>query len=283
MQAFKISKSITDRNVESIGLYFKDVSKSKILSKEEEAELYSEIKKGNKKAIEKLITANLRFVISVAKKYQGNGLSLVDLIQEGNVGLIKAAELFDPDRGIKFISYAVWWIRQSIMKALSDQSRTIRLPLNQISCLSKVNKISEKFEQAHDRKPSVNELEDIINIPANKLNMSMALTGSTVSLDSKIKDDSESTLVDIIPDSCKPSDYDTGKNDLPRTIRTILNTLSNRDSDIIKMAFGIDMFPMPLTEVASKFGIGYERARQIQQATLKKIKEKYYKPLQELL
>ena len=283
MQAFKISKSITDRSIESIGLYFKDVSKSKILSKEEEAKLYSEIKKGNKKAIEKLITANLRFVISVAKKYQGSGLSLVDLIQEGNVGLIKAAELFDPDRGIKFISYAVWWIRQSIMKALSDQSRTIRLPLNQISCLSKVNKISEKFEQAHNRKPSVNELEDIINIPANKLNMSMALTGSTVSLDSKIKDDSESTLVDIIPDSCKPSDYDTGKNDLPRTIRTILNTLSNRDSDIIKMAFGIDMFPMPLTEVASKFGIGYERARQLQQAALKKIKEKYYKPLQELL
>ena len=144
MQAFKISKSITDRSIESIGLYFKDVSKSKILSKEEEAKLYSEIKKGNKKAIEKLITANLRFVISVAKKYQGNGLSLVDLIQEGNLGLIKAAEVFDPDRGIKFISYAVWWIRQSIMKALSGQSRTIRLPLNQISCLSKVNKISEK-------------------------------------------------------------------------------------------------------------------------------------------
>lgn len=283
MQAFKISKSITDRSIESIGLYFKDVSKSKILSKEEEAELYSEIKKGNKKAIEKLITANLRFVISVAKKYQGNGLSLVDLIQEGNLGLIKAAEVFDPDRGIKFISYAVWWIRQSIMKALSDQSRTIRLPLNQISCLSKVNKVSEKFEQTHNRKPSVNELEDIINIPANKLNMSMALTGSTVSLDSKIKDDSESTLVDIIPDSCKPSDYDTGKNDLPRTIRAILDTLSNRDSDILRMAFGIDMFPMPLTEVASKFGIGYERARQLQQATLKKIREKYYKPLQELL
>ena len=283
MQAFKISKSITDRNVESIGLYFKDVSRNKVLSAEEESQLYSEIKKGNKKAIDKLITSNLRFVISVAKKYQGNGLSLVDLIQEGNLGLIKAAEVFDPDRGIKFISYAVWWIRQSIMKALSDQSRTIRLPLNQISCLSKVNKVSEKFEQAHNRKPSVNELEDIINIPANKLNMSMALTGSTVSLDSKIKDDSESTLVDIIPDSCKPSDYDTGKNDLPRTIRTILNTLSNRDSDIIKMAFGIDMFPMPLTEVASKFGIGYERARQLQQAALKKIKEKYYKPLQELL
>lgn len=283
MQAFKISKSITDRNVESIGLYFKDVSRNKVLSAEEEAKLYSEIKKGNKKAIDKLITANLRFVISVAKKYQGNGLSLVDLIQEGNLGLIKAAEVFDPDRGIKFISYAVWWIRQSIMKALSDQSRTIRLPLNQISCLSKVNKVSEKFEQTHNRKPSVNELEDIINIPANKLNMSMALTGSTVSLDSKIKDDSESTLVDIIPDSCKPSDYDTGKNDLPRTIRTILDTLSNRDSDIIKMAFGIDMFPMPLTEVASKFGIGYERARQLQQAALKKIREKYYKPLQELL
>ena len=283
MQAFKISKSITDRNVESIGLYFKDVSRNKVLSAEEESKLYSEIKKGNKKAIDKLITANLRFVISVAKKYQGNGLSLVDLIQEGNLGLIKAAEVFDPDRGIKFISYAVWWIRQSIMKALSDQSRTIRLPLNQISCLSKVNKISEKFEQTHNRKPSVNELEDIINIPANKLNMSMALTGSTVSLDSKIKDDSESTLVDIIPDSCKPSDYDTGKNDLPRTIRTILDTLSNRDSDILRMAFGIDMFPMPLTEVASKFGIGYERARQLQQATLKKIREKYYKPLQELL
>lgn len=283
MQSFKISKSITDRNIESIGLYFKDVSRNKVLSAEEEAQLYSEIKKGNKKAIDKLITANLRFVISVAKKYQGNGLSLVDLIQEGNLGLIKAAEVFDPDRGIKFISYAVWWIRQSIMKALSDQSRTIRLPLNQISCLSKVNKISEKFEQTHNRKPSVNELEDIINIPANKLNMSMALTGSTVSLDSKIKDDSESTLVDIIPDSCKPSDYDTGKNDLPRTIRAILDTLSNRDSDILRMAFGIDMFPMPLTEVASKFGIGYERARQLQQATLKKIREKYYKPLQELL
>lgn len=283
MQAFKISKSITDRNVESIGLYFKDVSRNKVLSAEEESKLYSEIKKGNKKAIDKLITSNLRFVISVAKKYQGNGLSLVDLIQEGNLGLIKAAEVFDPDRGIKFISYAVWWIRQSIMKALSDQSRTIRLPLNQISCLSKVNKVSEKFEQTHNRKPSVNELEDIINIPANKLNMSMALTGSTVSLDNKIKDDSESTLVDIIPDSCKPSDYDTGKNDLPRTIRTILDTLSNRDSDILRMAFGIDMFPMPLTEVASKFGIGYERARQLQQATLKKIREKYYKPLQELL
>lgn len=169
------------------------------------------------------------------------------------------------------------------MKALSDQSRTIRLPLNQISCLSKVNKISEKFEQAHDRKPSVNELEDIINIPANKLNMSMALTGSTVSLDNRIKEDSESTLVDIIPDSCKPSDYDTGKDDLPRTIKAILGTLSNRDSDILRMAFGIDMFPMPLTEIASKFGIGYERARQLQQAALKRIRGKYYKQLQELL
>ena len=175
MKSFKITPSITDRQDTSLGLYFKDVSKLSMISPEEEIELTKKIKNGDEKAAEKLIKANLRFVISVAKQYQGKGLPLVDLIQEGNCGLIEASKKFDETRGFRFISYAVWWIRQSIMKAISDQCRTIRIPMSQVVCISKINKASEKFEQKHGRKPSPEELEQDTNIEVSKIARSLII------------------------------------------------------------------------------------------------------------
>ena len=242
MKSFKITQSITDRQDASLGLYFKDVSKLSLLSPEEEIELTRRVKEGDEKAIKKLIESNLRFVISVAKQYQGRGLSLVDLIQEGNCGLIQSAYLFDPDKGFKFISYAVWWIRQSIMKAISEQCRTIRVPMNQVVCINKINKATEKFEQLNGRKPSLEELEEETNIEAEKINSATTSTGRTVSLESPLKDEDVSCLLDIIPDEgATPADSDATRNDLSKGIEAILAKLSYRDSDILRMSFHIEI------------------------------------------
>lgn len=284
MKSFKISQSITDRQDASLNFYFKDVSRQPMISQEEEIELTKKIKEGNEAAVNKLVEANLRFVISVAKQYQNKGLALVDLIQEGNIGLIEAARKFDETRGFRFISYAVWWIRQSIIKALSDQCRTIRVPANQVVCMNKINKVIEQFEQQHDRKPSTGELEELTNIDYDKICLAMSAMNRSVSLESPIKDEDTSCLLDIIPnDGAVSTDTEVSKNDLSNEIERIFSKLSYRDRDILRMSFGIGMNPMTNEEIAKRFGIGSERVRQIQHNALKHIKNKYIKELKDLL
>ena len=280
MKSFKITQSITDRQDASLGLYFKEVSKYPTLNSDEEYELTS--KKRDSKVINKLVQANLRFVISVAKQYQGTGVPLVDLIQYGNIGLIKAAELFDSNRGIKFISYAVWWIRQSILKGISNQCRTVRVPVNQLLCINKINKFSEKFEQENYRRPSINELEDNLDINTDKIIFVTSSANISVSLESNIDDNT--CLLDIIPNNnIVSTDNEATKNDLSSEIEKILSKLPDRNSDTIRMIFGIGMSPMALEEVANKFGVGQERIRQIIRSTLKCIRSRYSKKLKDLL
>ena len=284
MKSFKITQSITDRQDASLGLYFKDVSKLPMISPEKEIELAKKAKKGDEKAIQELVKANLRFVISVAKQYQGKGIPLIDLIQEGSLGIIQAAKLFDPNKGFRFISYAVWWIRQSIMKAISEQCRTIRVPMSQVVCINKINKATEKFEQLNGRKPSLEELEEETKIEASKINSTMASAGRTISLESPLKDEEISRLLDIIPDEgAIPADSTATKNDLSNSIEAILAKLSYRDSDILRMSFGIGMQPMPNDEIANRFGIGTERVRQIQHSAINFIRKNYINDLKELL
>lgn len=284
MKSFKITQSITDRQDASLGLYFKDVSKLSLLSPEEEIKLTKKVKEGDEKAKNKLIESNLRFVISVAKQYQGKGLPLVDLIQEGSLGMIEAATKFNPDKGFRFISYAVWWIRQSIMKAISEQCRTIRVPMSQVVYINKINKATERFEQLNGRKPSLEELEEETKIEASKINSTMTSAGRAISLESPLKDEEVSCLLDIIPDEgATPADSDATRNDLSNGIEAILAKLSYRDSDILRMSFGIGMQPMPNDEIANRFGIGTERVRQIQHSAINFIRKNYINDLKELL
>lgn len=284
MKGLKITQSITDRQDASLSLYFKDVSKQPMISAEDEIELTKKVKGGDTKAEEKLIKSNLRFVISVAKQYQGKGLPLVDLIQEGNIGMIQAAKLFDPDKGFKFISYAVWWIRQSIIKALSDQCRTIRMPMSQVVCLNKIAKVSSKFEQENERPPSPEELEEETNIESKKVNKIIAFNHKTVSLNTPFNDDDVSCLLDVIPNNnVSPLDESLNNNDLTNSIEGVLSKLSYRESDIIRMSFGIGMQPMSNDEIANRFGIGSERVRQIQHSALKHIRKNYSDKLKNLL
>lgn len=284
MRSFKISQLITDRQDASLGIYFKDVSKQPLISPEKEIELTKKIKEGSTSAANELIKANLRFVISVAKQYQGKGLPLIDLIQEGNCGLIEASKKFDETRGFRFISYAVWWIRQSIMKAISDQCRTIRLPMSQVVCLSKLNKASEKFEQENGRQPSLDELEDATNIDKKKINSTLSSNNRSVSLDSPFKDEDVSCLLDVLPneDAIK-ADSTINKDDLTNSIEYVLSKLSYRERDILRMSFGIGMHSMPNDEIANRFGIGSERVRQIQHSAINKIKKNYSNELKDLL
>ena len=284
MRSFKISQSITDRQDASLNSYFKDVSRQPMISQEEEIELTKKIKEGNEAAVKKLVEANLRFVISVAKQYQNKGLALVDLIQEGNIGLIEAARKFDETRGFRFISYAVWWIRQAIIKALSDQCRTIRIPANQVVCMNKINKVIEQFEQQHGRKPSIGELEELTDIDHDTICLTMSAMNRSVSLESPIKDEDASCLLDIIPnDGAVSTDTEVSKNDLSNEIERILSKLSYRDRDILRMSFGIGMNPMTNEEIARRFGIGSERVRQIQHSAINYLRVKYINNLKELL
>ena len=284
MRSFKISQSITDRQDASLNSYFKDVSRQPMISQEEEIELTKKIKEGDETAVKKLVEANLRFVISVAKQYQNKGLALVDLIQEGNLGLLEAARKFDETRGFRFISYAVWWIRQAIIKALSDQCRTIRIPANQIVCMNKINKVIEQFEQQHGRKPSIGELEELTDIDHDTICLTMSAMNRSVSLESPIRDEDASCLLDIIPnDGAVSTDAEVAKNDLSKEIERILSKLSYRDRDILRMSFGIGMNPMTNEEIARRFGIGSERVRQIQHSAINYLRAKYINDLKELL
>ena len=284
MKSFKITQSITDRKDASLRIYFKDVSKLSLISQEEEIKLAKRIQQGDKQAENELVKANLRFVISVAKSYQGKGIDLVDLIQEGNCGLIEGARKYNPDKGIKFISYAVWWIRQAIMRAISEQCRTVRVPMSQIVNMSKIAKMSEKFEQKNGRVPSINEIEEETNLNQKKINRSLASTYRSVSLESPFKDEDASCLLDVLPDdNSESTDTSTLKNDLVAEIERILSKLSYRDQDILRMSFGIGVQAMSNDEIANRFGIGSERVRQIQHSTIKYIRNKYKKKLSELL
>lgn len=284
MKSLRITQSITDRRDASLSSYFRDVSRIPLLTVEKEKELINRIKSGDKKAEGELIEANLRFVISVAKQYQNKGLPLVDLIQEGNLGMIQSIKHFNPDKGFKFISYAVWWIRQAIIKAISEQCRTIRVPANQAASINKINKAVEHFEQLYGRKPSTGELVELIDLDYDKVCLTMTLMNRSVSLESPIKDEDTSCLLDIIPnENTMSTDMEVSKDDLSNEIERILSKLSFRDRDIIRMSFGIGMNPMSNEEIAKRFGISSERVRQIQHGALGKIREKYSDTLRGLL
>lgn len=284
MKSFKITQSITDRKDASLGIYFKDVSKLSMITPEKEVELTKRIKLGDKAAANELVTANLRFVISVAKQYQNKGLDLVDLIQEGNIGMLEAAYKFDETRGYRFISYAVWWIRQSIMRAISEQCRTVRVPMSQIVNMSKINKMSEKFEQKNGRAPSMEEIEEETNLNRKKINMSLASTYRSVSLESPLRDEDVSCLLDVLPnDNSESTDTTALKSDLIIEIERVLSKLSYREQDVLRMSFGIGVQAMSNDEIANRFGIGGERIRQIQHSAISHIRNKYKNELSELL
>lgn len=284
MKSFKITQSITDRKDASLGIYFKDVSKLSMITPEKEVELTKRIKLGDNAAANELVTANLRFVISVAKQYQNKGLDLVDLIQEGNIGMLEAAHKFDETRGYRFISYAVWWVRQAIMRAISEQCRTVRVPMSQIVNMSKINKMSEKFEQKNGRAPSMEEIEEETNLNRKKINMSLASTYRSVSLESPFKDEDVSCLLDVLPnENSESTDTTALKSDLVIEIERILSKLSYREQDVLRMSFGIGVQAMSNDEIASRFGIGGERVRQIQHSAINRIRSKYKNELSELL
>ena len=283
MRQLKITKSITNRESASLDKYLQEIGREVLITVEEEVELAGRIRNGDRAALDKLTRANLRFVVSVAKQYQNQGLSLPDLINEGNLGLIKAAEKFDETRGFKFISYAVWWIRQSIIKALSDQCRTIRIPMNQVSYISKINKVLDKFEKEYERSPSIEEIKDETNINEDKILGILSYSGKTISLETPIKGEDTSCLIDILPNDTPSSDSSMFNEDIAKVINIILSTLSYRDGDVIRMSFGIGMEPMSNIEIANRFGIGTERVRQIQHSAINFIRKNYINDLKELL
>lgn len=273
MRQLKISKSITNRESASLEKYLSDISREEMLSIEEEVELAGRIRQGDRKALERLTKANLRFVVSVAKQYQNQGLSLPDLINEGNVGLIKAAERFDETRGFKFISYAVWWIRQAILQALAEQSRIVRLPLNQVGSLGKINKAFAKFEQENERNPSIEELAEKLDIPIEKLLDSMRVAGKHVSMDAPFADGEENSLLDVIADTGTPdTDNTLNQESLATEIERALSKLSERDSEIIRMFFGLNQPEKSLDEIADHFGLTRERVRQIKEKIIKRLR-----------
>jgi len=272
MRQLKITKSITNRESASLDKYLQEIGKEELITVEEEVELAQRIKKGDQAALEKLTRANLRFVVSVAKQYQNQGLSLPDLINEGNLGLIKAAEKFDETRGFKFISYAVWWIRQSILQALAEQSRIVRLPLNQVGSLNKINKAFSKFEQEHERKPSPEELAESLDLPADKVADTLRVSGRHVSVDAPFVDGEDNSLLDVLVNNDSPSaDRVLIMESLAKEIHRALATLTERESDIIRLFFGIGCQEMTLEEIGERFGLTRERVRQIKEtvATLK--------------
>lgn len=284
MKSFKITQSITERQDASLGMYFKDVSKQPLIDINEEIALTKKIKEGDKAAVDALVKANLRFVISVAKQYQNKGLDLVDLVQEGNIGLIEAAKRYDETRGFRFISYAVWWIRQSIMHAISDQCRTVRIPMSQVVYMNKINKATAKFEQEHGRKPSPEEIEEETNLSSDKISFTLSSSSIAVSLETPFKDEEAGCLLDVLPnENCEDTDRQLVQSSVSQELEDVLNKLSFRERDILKMAFGLGMTPMQNEEIASRFGIGCERVRQIQHEAIDEIKTNYRHLLKELL
>ena len=273
MRQLKISKSITNRESASLDKYLQEIGKEDLISADEEVELAQKIRKGDHESLEKLTRANLRFVVSVAKQYQNQGLSLPDLINEGNLGLIRAAEKFDETRGFKFISYAVWWIRQSILQALAEQSRIVRLPLNQVGALSKINKALAKFEQENERMPSVEELANETNMPKEKIADSLRVSGRHVSIDAPFVEGEDNSLLDVIanPDSPR-ADNGLMEESLRREIDRALATLSDRERDIVRLFFGLGCQEKTLEEISEEFKLTRERVRQIKEKAIRRLR-----------
>ena len=280
MRQLKITNSITSRGSQSLEDYLNDISKQPLLTAEEEVKLAQRIRNDDREALERLVCANLRFVVSVAKQYQNQGLTLPDLINEGNIGLIKAAEKFDETRGFKFISYAVWWIRQSILQALAEQSRMVRLPLNQVSAVSRINKLITKFEQEHERKPRADELSELIDETPEKIRDSLRANGRPMSMDAPLGDGDDSTLLEVISDDNMPStDGRMIDTSLATEIDRMLDTLDEREKTIVEMCFGINNREMTLEEISEKFGLSRERVRQIREKALLKLRHSNKKSL----
>jgi len=274
MRQLKITKSITNRESEALEKYLQEISKEDMISVEEEVELAQRIRKGDRKALERLTRANLRFVVSVAKQYQNQGLSLPDLINEGNVGLIKAAEKFDETRGFKFISYAVWWIRQSILQAIAEQSRIVRLPLNQVGSVNKINRMLNKFEQEHERHPSAEEISDQINLPLEKVDEAMSANTRHVSVDAPFSDGAEGSLLDVLVNDNSPTaDRQLVAESLQEEIRQALRILNERERNVIEAFFGINSPELTLEEIGEKYGLTRERVRQIKEKAIRRLRE----------
>ena len=274
MRQLKITKSITSRDSASLDKYLQEIGREALLPVEEEVELSQRIRKGDRRALDKLVRANLRFVVSVAKQYQNQGLSLPDLINEGNVGLIKAAEKFDETRGFKFISYAVWWIRQTILQALSEQSRIVRLPLNQVSAVNKITKAMTKFEQEYERKPSADELAELVNELPEKISDSLRASGRHVSVDAPFIEGEENSLLDVMTNPDSPmADKGLVSESLSTEIDRALGVLNEREKQIIERSFGINNQPeMTLEEIGETFGLTRERVRQIREKAIRKLR-----------
>jgi RNA polymerase primary sigma factor len=274
MRQLKITKSITNRESESLEKYLAEIGKEEMISVEEEVDLAQRIKKGDRKALEQLTRANLRFVVSVAKQYQNQGLSLPDLINEGNVGLIKAAEKFDETRGFKFISYAVWWIRQSILQAIAEQSRIVRLPLNQVGSVNKINRMTSKFEQENERRPSIEEISAETNLPEDKVDEAMAANTRHLSVDAPFVDGDESSLLDVLVNDSSPmADRQLVIESLQAEIRQVLRILNEREYNVITAFFGIDGPELTLEEIGEKYGLTRERVRQIKEKAIRRLRE----------
>ena len=273
MRQLKITKSITNRESASLDTYLQEIGREELVTPEEEVELAQRIRKGDPVALEKLTRANLRFVVSVAKQYQNQGLSLPDLINEGNLGLIKAAEKFDETRGFKFISYAVWWIRQSILQALAEQSRIVRLPLNQVGSLNKINKALSKFEQENERQPSNEELSEMIDVPKDKISDTLRVSGRHVSVDAPFVEGEDNSLLDVLPNDDSPmADRGLVNESLNTEIERALSTLTDREREIVKSFFGIGCQEMTLEEIGERFGLTRERVRQIKEKAIRRLK-----------
>ncbi len=277
MRQLKITKQVTNRDTLSLDKYLHEIGKVELLSAEKEVELAKRIKKGDREALETLIKANLRFVVSVSKQYQNQGLSLPDLINEGNLGLIKAAERFDETRGFKFISYAVWWIRQSILQALAEQARIVRLPLNKIGSINKINKAFNKLEQEFQREPTPEEIADIMEVKSELIEDSVNFSNVHVSMDAPLRDEEGNTMYDVMlnEDSPRP-DEELMDSSLRQEIERSLATLGEREAEILRFYFGLKGYQQhTLEEIGDEFGLTRERVRQIKEKAIKKLKNQY--------
>ena len=274
MRQLKITKSITNRESASLDKYLQEIGREELITAEEEVVLAKKIREGDQSALEKLTKANLRFVVSVAKQYQNQGLSLPDLINEGNLGLIKAAKRFDETRGFKFISYAVWWIRQSILQALAEQSRIVRLPLNQVGSLNKINKAFSKLEQEFEREPSAEELSDLLELPQDKVADTMRVSGRHVSMDAPFINGEENSLLDVLINHDSPrADTSLMSESLQKEIDRSLSTLTERERDVIRLFFGIGLnHGLTLEEIGAKFDLTRERVRQIKEKAIRRLR-----------
>lgn len=277
MRQLKINKSITNRQSAALDKYLVEIGREELISTDEEVELAQRIHRGGpdgQEALDRLTRANLRFVVSVAKQYQNQGLALNDLIDEGNLGLIKAAQKFDETRGFKFISYAVWWIRQSILQALAEQSRIVRLPLNQVGSLNKISKAFSKFEQENERRPSPEELADELEIPVDKISDTLKVSGRHISVDAPFVEGEDNSLLDVLVNDDAPiADRSLMNESLAKEIDRALATLTERECEIIKMFFGIGCQEMTLEEIGDKFGLTRERVRQIKEKAIRRLRQ----------